>query len=273
MPEVYLPSIFLNSKQKGRSDRSIEVNLDRGLFFPEAERAYCQVGQAALPYSFINISQDLYENAAFDLTQINPANPPTRFVLPEGCYTSLTELEAAFNKAINPAINPDDPQISCRGNTVTNQVEMFNIIPGRNLILLGNLATDLGFPPNTVIPSSPGPIDNPAEPRTISTLPVLFLDIVASGILVLCEGDLQVGSFFQELDNSNVLAQIPIINSDVPGGMIVYPRDVIPINLGLTSLKTVRKFKILFRSPRLPDRDLVFLQGDTSLVLNFFCVY
>lgn len=267
MPEVYMPSIFLNSQQKGRGERTIEVTLDRGLFFPEAERIYLQVGQASIPYSFINISKNLYNNASFQTTPTIPPSTLTDFTLPEGCYLSLTELEAAFNNVLTAA--GYDAAITISGDTVTNTVTITNSsgLGGapQNIVLPDNLANELGFPPGTILPAQ-------GISKT-STEPVLFQDIIASGILIVAEGDLQVTTFFQNVDNSNVLAQIPVQHTDVPGGMIIYPRDVIPINCPVVNLKSVRTFSIKFVSPRDPFRNLVFLQGDASLVLNFFAVY
>ena len=65
---VAMPSLFLNSTQKGRGERTISLNLSRGLFFPEVERIYCQVTQAVIPYSMINISKELYNKNCFGIS-------------------------------------------------------------------------------------------------------------------------------------------------------------------------------------------------------------
>ena len=255
MPELPMPSIFCNSIQKGRGIRTISLNLNRGLFFPEAELIYCAVTQAILPYSIVNISKEIYGNATFNFNGLD-------FVIPEGSYLSLTELEAAMNAQLG--IFPPVPfSILLTANTATNQVKItlpnvFDI-----LILPENLASELGFPAG--VPLTTG--------TSFSTLPVLFNDIIASGILIVAELDLQVTTFFGNLDNSNVLAQVPIQNTDIPGGVIVYPRDVVPLMCPVVNNKSVKSFNIRFVSPRDPQRDLTFLQGDCSVVLLFTAIY
>jgi hypothetical protein len=250
MPEIYLPSLFLNSTQKGRNVRTLEINLDRGLFMPEVERMYCTVSQAVLPYAIINISKELYGNASF------LHNGVEKTIL-EGSYLSLTELQNGINNAV-PSGN-----YVVTANTSTNQV-IITAPAGSTLTLSSNLAQELGFPPNTVIPGGTS---------IASSGPVFFNDILASGILVVCELDLQCTTFFNNIDNSNVLAQIPIASADIPGGVITYPRDVIPIHCPLVANKTVKKFNIRFVSPRDIYKDLVFMQGDASIVLLFTAVY
>lgn len=266
-PQIYLPSIFLNSSQKGTGIRTIEVNLDRGLFMPEAERMYVTVSQASLPYSIVNISQDLFLNACFTYGGVE-------FIVPEGSYLSLTELEQGMNFVINGGGPPLDSPITLTGNTSTNQVIITNSggAPPGDLILScpgkGGLFKELGFDENAVI----GPVP-PNTPGSASNLPVLFNDIIASGILISCELDLQCTTFFNNLDNSNILAQVPISSLDVPGGMITYPRDVLPINCPIVANKSVKRFNIRFTSPRDPFTDLVFMQGDCSVILLFTAVY
>jgi len=302
---VAMPSLFLNSTQKGRDVRTLSLNLNRGLFFPEVERIYCQVTQAVIPYSMINISGPLYDNNCFTVLVQIPGSTPVNIELDEGVYPSITELEQAMNFKIhemlvtagfaNGGFIIDDPStyyVRLEPNTTTNKIFVYipNLVPTGltppNPTVQPNTVTnifttcqpngssklfqELGFPRD----HSLGQGDDPPEIITnTSTEPITFLDILASGVYIVCEDDLQVLSYFDELANSNVLAQVPLTNDDLVGGQILYPRDLQVIACPLTEGKSVKQFKIRLISPKDPTRDIVFLQGDFSCVLSFHAIY
>ena len=296
---IAMPSLFLNSTQKGRGERTISLNLSRGLFFPEVERIYAQVTQAVIPYSMINISKELYNNACFQITGVfGPAL--NELVLDEGVYPSITELEQAMNWQIFQILSGFAPPptgfdiedrdtyfVRLEANTTTNKITLYlpTLLPtpsGANPNLLSsitptcgdgshNLFSELGFLP-TAGPFVQG--NNSAVLlNNTSTEPITFLDILASGLYIVCEDDLQVLSYFDDLANSNVLAQVPLTNDDLVGGQILYPRDLQVIQCPLVEGKSVKKFKIRIISPRDPTRDVIFMQGDFSCVLSFHAVY
>lgn len=251
MPELSLPTMFLTSSQKGEDVRTITINLQDGLFMPEAERMYVSVTQASFPYSIVNISDRLYNNAKFTYG-------PNNYTLPDGSYLSLTELQETVR------ILTGDNNIVITANTATNQV-VITVPPGSNTLTLpDNLANELGFPPNTVIG---------AGSTVESSEPVIFNDIIASGIIISCEEDLQATSYYNNLPNANILALVPITNTDIPGGMIQYPKEIWTPQIPLVRLKTVRRFNLRFSSARDPLKDLIFLQGDVTVALTFKAVY
>lgn len=306
------PALFLTSKQKGTDTRTINVNLDRGIFFPEVERIYCTLSQASIPYAMQNINQRVYGNACFQVQY--DSNPGTWYniVLDDGTYPSLTELEQAMNYVLSqtrpssavffPSFDIDDRDtyfIHLDGNTTTSEISVtlrnptnINEAPvfenpvqlisftcfGSNpvngeAVPLGTepsgLFQELGFLGGEQLDI----LTNPNGDQLVSTQPVTFLDYIASGIYVIVEDDLQVLTFFNDFANSNVLAQIVINNDDFLGGLILYPRDLQTIECPVVENKTLRNFKIRFVSPRDPTRDIIFTQGDVSLVLTFTAVY
>ena len=285
MPQVELPSLFLNSEQQGRDIRTMNVELQRGLFFPSAERIYANITQAVIPYSFVNISTPVYKNACFHVNIIANALPTTSFTgdlhLPAGIYPSLTELSEAINALIRDALGLPATDttifVDITANTSTNQVivEVFN----PNGLYLGpeinfqcgtpptsSLYTELGLPLGTTVAFG---VTNPV----VSSGPVLFNDRFAAGILIICEGDLNVMTYLQNVPNANVLAQVPLTNADSVGSVITYPRDLTVIQCPVIQGKTIRKFKIRFVSPLEPTTDLIFLQGNASVVILFKAVY
>lgn len=307
---VPTPPLFLTSQQKGKGIRTINVNLDRGMFFPEVERIYATLSQAAIPYQMLNISQEAYENACFQVEVSDSVGILYNVLLDDGTYPSLTELEQAMNYALNqsgipgfpvdfPAFNIADRStypILLDGNTTTGEV----IVTVPNPILaegqepLPNLITQLSFTCSNRVEfnGQQGTADRPSKlfqelgfkgdetlttgtagNQLVSTEPVTFLDYIASGIYVVVEGDLQVLSFYNDFANANVLANIAINNDDVLGALILYPRDLQTINCPMVESKTLRNFKIRFVSPRDPTRDIIFTQGDCSLTITFDAVY
>jgi len=296
---VAMPSLFLNSTQKGRGERTISLNLTRGLFFPEVERIYCQVTQAVIPYSMINISKELYNNACFTITPVAPGLP-IEIMLDEGVYPSITELEQAMNKKIDEALGPnaffdikDRATYYWRldANTSTNKITgvipinlptppglpsppsdpnpLFNLNP-QCLDGSSNLFQELGFNPDQFFSQG---ATIPLLNAQTSLEPITFLDILASGIYIVCEDDLQVLSYLDDQSNANILAQVPFSHEDRVGGQILYPRDLEVVQCPLVEGKSVKQFKIRLISPRDPTRDIIFLQGDFSCVLTFNAVY
>lgn len=276
MPSIDLPSLFLNSVQKGKDIRTIEINLERALFFPTAERIYCTLTQATIPYSFVNISQSVYKNACFNVNIVGPPSFSGELIIPDGIYPSLTELNEAVNSLITEALGlplPGVDLVDITANTSTNQVIIDTNDGGGAYTTVdidfecggkSSLYKELGLPAGTTV-SLGAPV--------VSSQPVLFNDLFASGIMVLCEGDLNVLTYLQNIPNSNVLALCPIANEDSVGSIISYPRDYTIIATPVIQGKTIRKFRIRFVSPLDPTRDLVFLQGDASVVLIFKAVY
>jgi len=299
---IAMPSLFLNSQQKGRDVRTISLNLTRGLFFPEVERIYCQVTQAVIPFSMINISADLYDNSCFEILYDAPGGPYNQdILLDEGVYPSITELEQAMNFKIHEALkvagveSPDfliDTRntyyVRLEANTTTNKITVWipddiptpantaanplvNIVDACDYKPTNDkLIQELGFPRQKQLNRGN---DLATLNDNTSTEPVIFLDILASGLYIVCEDDLQVLSYFDDLANSNILAQVPLTNDDIVGGQILYPRDLQVIQCPLVEGKSVKQFKIRLISPRDPTRDIVFMQGDFSCVLSFHAVY
>ena len=63
-----LPKIFINIPNPSTDAnvaavREIVLDLGRPLFFPEHERIYAEVFQANIPYSWVNVSEVLFQNA------------------------------------------------------------------------------------------------------------------------------------------------------------------------------------------------------------------
>lgn len=309
MSKFPTPPLFLTSQQKGKGIRTIDLNLDRGIFFPELERVYCTLTQASIPYSMMNISQEAYENACFQVTTF--ANPGVIYdiVLEDGTYPSLTELEQAMNYAINnsgipgfpvtfPAFDIADRDtyfIQLDGNTTTSEVIVTLPNPSNIDPVFPNPLESLSMTCSSKAPLINGAQGSPDKPsnlfielgfkgnetintfpnggQLVSTEPVLFLDFIASGIYVIVEGDLQVLSFYNNFANANVLANIAVNNDDVLGALILYPRDLQTIQCPVVENKTLRNFKIRFVSTRDPTRDLIFTQGDISLTVTFDALY
>ena len=241
---VPTPALFLTSKQKGTDTRTIDINLDRGIFFPEVERIYCTLSQAAIPYAMMNISQRVYNNACFQVQYDSDPGKWYNIVLDDGTYPSLTELEQAINyvlaqtRPVAPVTFPDfdindrDTYfIHLDGNTTTSEISVTLRNPTNTNVnpFLQNPVQVVSFScfgPNPVngqqVPLGTDPsglfqelgflgneqmsiLTQPDGDQLISTQPVTFLDYIASGIYVIVEDDLQVLTFFNDFANSNVL--------------------------------------------------------------------
>lgn len=294
MPELFLPSLFITSKQKGRDTRTMTLNLQRGLFFPEYERIYCRVTSASIPYSFITISQELYNNATYFIEIDNGGGgfASGQLTLPEGVYYSVTEIvlemdtqiRALIAAAVGPPPTPPAGSLIIDLEGITTQqviqltIDRLTIYDKVTINFTGALGgggtsllyQELGLDTTDYVNDTS--VGDPEVKTFLSTNPVLLNDRVASGVYIVVEGDLSALTYKDDVPNRNIVGQIIPTSQDEIGSMIDYPKSRIPIDCPIVGGKTIDSFNVRFVSP-IDNSDIYFLQGNASIVLSFIANY
>jgi hypothetical protein len=207
-----LPKIFINIPNPSTDAnvaavREIVLDLGRPLFFPEHERIYAEVFQANIPYSWVNVSEVLFQNARFDVNG-------TLFTLPQGTYASIQQINAGIATLLRNNIPPltDDglvtgnPGFSLVGDANQQRV-VLTTLAGFTVTVTPGVGSVLGFPTGAFLPST----------VTQNSLAITFLDIAVNGLYIvtdLAEGNLAVLTYDNTQADANILASVQIRPDD-----------------------------------------------------------
>lgn len=278
MTEIQLTTLFCQSDEQGTSYRTIKLDLDKPIFLNCNHKNYVRCAIGSIPYSFCNISADLGNNT-FTITATDGfLNYSSTITLDDGTYPSLLELQNAINFKIKNGpfgIIFSDPRdyIILDANTTTGKVVLtvnsFNLLSFAFNPSPSTLYKELGL---LQIPYTSAPAN--VTTVHLSNQPVLFNDFIANGIMAIFQydSDLQCFSYYQNVSYSSILNQFLLSPNDIMGSTINLTEQASSLKIPITENKNINKIRIAFVSPRNPQKQILFTQGNASLALTFTAI-